>query len=174
MIHILCVPVLWIRDILVQIRIRESAPLTNRFGSGSCYIHPWPSRYQQKTIFIYIIFLRKKFIKKSQKRRNQGSGSRSSSGSEPISYASEEWQKGFILDVLIFNQRGIWQRPSIISPKLYRFLAPIFYSVPKEVNDSERIGPLGSKVPDPDSGLSRILIRYSYYIYSIVLGKNDQ
>jgi hypothetical protein len=32
--------VMWIRDILVQIRIRGSVPLTS--GSGSCYTRPWP------------------------------------------------------------------------------------------------------------------------------------
>jgi hypothetical protein len=54
-------------------------------GSGSCYFSPWPSRRQQKTIFlfkifllitlrryIYIIFLRQKVTKKSQNSRNQG------------------------------------------------------------------------------------------------------
>ncbi len=46
---------LWIRDILVRIRIRGSVlPLTNGSGSGSgswsCYFRLWPSRRQQKTI----------------------------------------------------------------------------------------------------------------------------
>jgi hypothetical protein len=35
-----------IRDILK--RIRESAPLTNESGSGSCSFRQWPSRCQQK------------------------------------------------------------------------------------------------------------------------------
>jgi hypothetical protein len=31
---------LWIRDIVVRIRIRGSVPLTNGSGSGSCYFRP--------------------------------------------------------------------------------------------------------------------------------------
>jgi hypothetical protein len=40
---------IWIR---IQIWIRESMPLTNGFGSGSCYFRQWPSRYQQKNYFL--------------------------------------------------------------------------------------------------------------------------
>jgi len=39
-----------IRDILVRIQTRGSVPLTN--GFGSCYYRQWPSRRQQKTIFL--------------------------------------------------------------------------------------------------------------------------
>ncbi len=39
-----------IHDILVWIRIRGYMPLTN--GSGSCYFRHWPSRCQQKLIFV--------------------------------------------------------------------------------------------------------------------------
>ncbi len=42
--------VLRIHDILVWIRIRGSMPLTNGFGSGSCYFRHWPSRCQKKLI----------------------------------------------------------------------------------------------------------------------------
>ncbi len=73
---------IWIR---IRIWIRGSMPLTH--GSGSCYFRHWPSRRQQKTIFltvfllitfwrypgyIYIIFHRQKVKKKSQSRSNQG------------------------------------------------------------------------------------------------------
>ncbi len=47
-------PVLRIHDILGWIRIRGSMPLTN--GSGSCYFHHWPSRCQQKLIFLHNFF----------------------------------------------------------------------------------------------------------------------
>ncbi len=38
--------VLWVRDILVRIRIRGSVPLT--YGSGSCFFRLWLTRCQQK------------------------------------------------------------------------------------------------------------------------------
>jgi hypothetical protein len=43
-----------IHDILVwiRIRIRGSMPLTNGSGSGYCYFRHYPSRFQQKTIFL--------------------------------------------------------------------------------------------------------------------------
>ncbi len=60
--------VMWIRDILVRIRIRGYVPLTNGSWFGSCYFLPWPSKRQQNTFFpaydflkiqyIYILFLR--------------------------------------------------------------------------------------------------------------------
>jgi hypothetical protein len=60
------VAVLRIRDILVQIRIRGSIPLTNGFGSGSdsgsrsgsCYFRHWPSRHgsHKKNIFFSYYF----------------------------------------------------------------------------------------------------------------------
>ncbi len=59
-------------------------PLANGSGSRSCYFHQWPSRRQSEFFFFwafflitfwrynYIIFRRKKVIKKSQNSRNQG------------------------------------------------------------------------------------------------------
>ncbi len=82
---------LQIRDILAQIWIRGSVPLTNGSvpltngsGSGSCYFRQWPSRWQQKIIFLhkdfclflfettFTSFFNVKVIKKSQNSRNQG------------------------------------------------------------------------------------------------------
>ncbi len=52
---------LWIRGILVQIRIRGSVPLTDRsrFGSGSGYwlFRQWLTRCQQKIIFHIFLFI---------------------------------------------------------------------------------------------------------------------
>jgi hypothetical protein len=48
-------PVLRIRDILGW--IRGSMPLTNESGSWSCYFCHWPSRCQQKVIFLTQFFL---------------------------------------------------------------------------------------------------------------------
>ncbi len=45
-------------------RIRAS-DLNNGSGSGSCYSRQWPSRRQQKTMFLYV-------IKKSKNSRNHG------------------------------------------------------------------------------------------------------
>jgi hypothetical protein len=50
-------PVLRIHEILVRIRIRGSIPLTNGSVSGSCYFRQWPSRRQQKIIFLKFICL---------------------------------------------------------------------------------------------------------------------
>jgi hypothetical protein len=38
-------PVLWIRDILVRIRIRGSVPRTSGSGSGSCLFRQWQLAY---------------------------------------------------------------------------------------------------------------------------------
>ncbi len=76
-------PVLRIHDILLWIRIRGSMPLTNGSGSGcgygSCYFCHWPSRFQQKTKFFYLLLFEGTFTsffrdKKSklQNSRNQG------------------------------------------------------------------------------------------------------
>ncbi len=50
--------VLWIRDILVRIRIRGSVPLANGTGSWSCYFRPWPSRRRQNLSFSASYFLK--------------------------------------------------------------------------------------------------------------------
>ncbi len=79
------IPVLRIRDILIQIRIRGSIPLTNRSWFGSCYFRQWPSRWQLKIIFLKFFFayyflkvhlhhfakIQSKDIKKSENSRNQ-------------------------------------------------------------------------------------------------------
>ena len=46
--------VLWIRDMLVRIRIRWSMSLT--YGSGSCFFRQWLTRCQQKIIFFAKFF----------------------------------------------------------------------------------------------------------------------
>ncbi len=51
--NIVCLRMLWIRDILVRIRIRGFELQTNGSGSGSCYFRHWPSRSKQKTISAY-------------------------------------------------------------------------------------------------------------------------
>ncbi len=45
----------WIRDILVRIRIRGSVTLT--YGSGSCFFRQWLTRCQQKIFFCSNFFL---------------------------------------------------------------------------------------------------------------------
>jgi hypothetical protein len=50
--------VLWIRDILIRIRIRGSVPLTygSRFGSGSCFFRQWLTRCNKKSYFFQSFF----------------------------------------------------------------------------------------------------------------------
>ncbi len=75
-------PVLWIRDILVPIRIRGSVPLTS--GSGSCFFRQWLTSCQQKISYLFKVFFPYYFLKlyfhqsskikikkKSQNSRNQ-------------------------------------------------------------------------------------------------------
>jgi hypothetical protein len=54
-------PMLWIRDILVQIRIRirRCVPLIYGlgYGSGSCFFRRWWTRCQQKIIFFHSLLL---------------------------------------------------------------------------------------------------------------------
>ncbi len=55
--------VLWIRDILVRIRIRGSVPLTCGSGSRSCSFREWLSRCQQKLSFVFYSFSAYSFLK---------------------------------------------------------------------------------------------------------------
>ncbi len=49
-------PMLWIRDILIWIRIRWSVSLTYGPGSGSCSFRQWLARCQQKISFFQSFF----------------------------------------------------------------------------------------------------------------------
>jgi hypothetical protein len=49
-------PVLWIRDILVRVRIRGSVPLTYGYGSG--FFRQWLTRCQQKVSFLAYYFFK--------------------------------------------------------------------------------------------------------------------
>ncbi len=83
------IAMLRIHDILVWIQIRGPMPLTNGFGSGSCYFRHWPSRGQQNTTgslkknfclllfegtFTFTSFFKDKMLKRSHKTvgRKQG------------------------------------------------------------------------------------------------------
>ncbi len=130
-----------VADPWIRIRIRGSMSLTNGSGPGSCYFHHWPSRCQWKKLisflsfsafsfrrYIYIIFLRWKFKKKSQNSRHQGfayyfcfmiegSGSvpltnGSGSGAQSAGFGSATLLQRFVLDA----------DPNPIVDKIWNFL----------------------------------------------------
>ncbi len=77
-------PMVWYIEREAGVILKHStAPLTNEFGSGSCYFYHWPSRHQQKTnkkkfsacyfLKVHLLYFSKiKVKKKSQNSRNQG------------------------------------------------------------------------------------------------------